>query len=142
MRAMGKMMKRVVTGAGVIAAVGLAVPGNAVADERAGDTPDGYRTKISSPVATYGWVEWNDYRDSDHGDDIDNFYVQDNWGDGLSIELRVYWKGKTYKAHAYGGETKKIDIGNVPNNEKVYWRACGWDNSQEIGCTPKYSFQE
>lgn len=112
------------------------------AEGRANDTPDGHYETIDAPGEVYGWVYWNDYKDSDHSVDIDDFAVQDDWGDGVSIQLRVYWKGKTYKAHAYNGETKTIGIGDVPNNKKVYWRACGWDNGGVVDCTKKNWFKE
>lgn len=142
---MQKRIKRIVAGAAAIAvvpAIGLATAGSAGAEELAsGDTRDGHRVEISSTWQTYGWVTWNDYRNSDHSDDIDNFKVTDDGGDGYSIELKVYWKDKTYKAHAYHGESKTINIGNVPNNAKVAWEACGWNNGDRLTCIDGW-FQE
>lgn len=113
------------------------------ASERMKDTRDGYQTNLESASGDiYGLIEWNDYKDSDHSVDIDNFYVRDRDWNGTSIELRVYWKGKTYKDHAYNGETKKIDIGNVPNNAKVKWKACGWNDGSLVSCSSEHYFKE
>ncbi|MEU6676627.1 hypothetical protein [Streptomyces sp. NPDC046925] len=56
--------------------------------------------------------------------------------------MRVYWKGQTYKKHAYSGATKTLDIGDVKKGQKVEFRACGYDNGHKIGCSGKQTVTE
>lgn len=104
----------------------LTAPGAGAA---AGDTPDNNWETVPG-----GYVMWNDYNDSDHDVDYDDFILEDDAGDGLSIQLRVYWNGRVYSTHAYYGEEETLGIGNVPNGSKVYWDICQWDDGVRYWC--------
>ncbi|MEU6765748.1 hypothetical protein ABZ916_24920 [Streptomyces sp. NPDC046853] len=54
----------------------------------------------------------------------------------------MYWKGQTYKKHAYSGATKTLGIDDVKKGQKVKFRACGYDNGHKIGCSGKTTVTE
>jgi hypothetical protein len=80
---------------------------------------------------TYGYAFFDDY---DGDTDRDNFYIVDEPGDGKSVSLWITHKDVVYGAHAYYGETKKIDVGNIKNGTTVKLEACGWDDGDVIDC--------
>ncbi|MGH4034139.1 hypothetical protein ACQB60_35040 [Actinomycetota bacterium Odt1-20B] len=106
----------------------------------AGGTKDEKQWHITgADGADYGFVEWDDYKGSD---DRDNFRVRDSHPNWTSIQLRVYWKGHTYKKHAYSGATKTLGIGDVKKGQKVKFRACGYNDGHKIGCSAKATVTE
>lgn len=125
-RTLHNTIKRITAGAAALAvvpALGIALAGSASA---AGDTKDNHWQNGAG-----GSVMWNDYKDSDHGDDVDNIWVDDYAGDGKSVKLSVKWNGKWHSAHAYNNEIEKVSFGNVPNGERVYFRTCEWNNGED-----------
>lgn len=127
-RLVRKTAKTIITGIAAVAAVpafGLAVATSAGA---AGDTADDHWVDVFG-----GWVMWNDYDSQWHDKDLDNIWVEDAWGDGNSLRLRVKWDGDWYTTHAYNGDVAKISVGNVPNGERVFWEACEWDDGDPTG---------
>ncbi|MGY6658563.1 hypothetical protein ACXIZN_41040 [Amycolatopsis sp. TRM77291] len=124
--------RSVLLGAATLACAALLMPLAAPA-HAANDTPDEYSFGMS-----FGYAIWDDY--DSNGNDVDDFIVEDRWGDGKSFQLKVYWKGKTYSAHAYNGEEIRIKIPNVPNNEKVYFEGCTWDDNVKEHCSGRWSY--
>lgn len=107
-----------------LAAALVSVVGSASTAAAAGDTADNTWVDVGK-----GWVMWNDYADDDHDHDLDDLWVDDWIGDGLSVKLYVYSGSEVIgTAHSYGGDGDKVYIGNVPNGEKVLWKTCVWNN--------------
>ena len=123
---------RVSLGAAILAFTALLIP-MATPAHAANDTPDGYAFGMS-----FGYAIWDDY--DSNGNDVDDFIVEDVWADGTSFQLKVYWKGKTYSAHAYGGEEIRIKVPNIPNNQKVYFEGCTWDEGEKQHCSGRWSY--
>ena len=137
--------KRIALGAAALAAVSMGGLSSLPSASAASDTPDNHWETIgfpNFPMYWQGYVMWNDYDNEYHDKDLDNIWVEDDAGDGYSTELRVYWNDKTYKTHAYNGDEARLSFGNVPNNHKVYYKICQWDDGHLKRCTDTYSFRE
>ncbi len=122
-----RSISRTIMTIGAAAAVVVATATTASAEA---DTPDDH-------WVSGGWwasVMWNDYENRDHGNDLDNVWIEDEWGDGYSAKLYVYRNGKLVDtAHAYNGdEASANDLGNVPNGGSVYWKSCLWNNGKPV----------
>lgn len=127
----------------LVAVPALTIATASTAEAKSPDTPDNHEQSVfDDDYATNGTVTWNDYDNEFHHKDYDNFWLTDDYGDNESVQLRVYWKGKTHVIHAYEGKTAKLDIGNVPNNKKVYFKVCDYYRGEELHCTDKNWFKE
>lgn len=82
----------------------LAVTGDDVT-ALAVDTPDGHRVYFSA-----GYIEWNDYDNSDHSIDYDDVWVQGYAGDGKTFHVRAVYNGEGITANVGDGSRKTISF--------------------------------
>jgi hypothetical protein len=71
----------------------------------AADTPDGHRVYFSA-----GYIEWNDYDNSDHSIDYDDVWVQGYAGDGRTFYVRASYNGESISASVGDGSRKVISF--------------------------------
>ncbi|MFI7121840.1 hypothetical protein [Amycolatopsis sp. NPDC049868] len=126
-----------------LATAALYAPASANAATTTAQAPEAQSPTCWSPTKSWsipdgeggyaGTVEWHDY---DGSTDKDNFFIQDTFGDGRSVSLRVknHATGKEYYKHVYSGNGYCMGVGNVPNGDYVYWSACSWDNGEITEC--------
>jgi hypothetical protein len=69
------------------------------------DTPDGHRVYFSA-----GYIEWNDYDNSDHSIDYDDVWVQGYAGDGKTLSVRAVYNGEGISASVGDGSRKTISF--------------------------------
>ncbi|WP_340682215.1 hypothetical protein LCL61_26480 [Amycolatopsis coloradensis] len=117
--------------AGMVAALALgafAVPASAAAD-----TPDGAHWYIGSGNA-YGEVRWNDHHE---GKDYDQLFLNDDlFPPGYSVKMTVVHDSFEKTVHAKNGATVIVKIPGFANGETAKFKACAWDNGEEVTCRP------
>lgn len=130
---MRRIIKIIASVVGITAATAALTFTTTTSAHAASDTPDDYWPQTGA----YGSVMWNDYDSTYHDQDRDNVWVQDTWGDGVSVELEVYRDGELVAStHAYNGEQARVSFGNVANGESVQWEICAWDDGEPVDVMP------
>jgi hypothetical protein len=109
------------------------------------ETPDNCTVNLYYGGSKFGDVTWNDYADADHGDDVDNIYLQDRDGDGYYIRVtaRNTNGGEVVSNSDSGGSVDTISFSrNVPSGYAVEWYACIKKDGETIKCGGPYWFVE
>ncbi|MFI0372605.1 hypothetical protein ACH35V_32470 [Actinomadura sp. 1N219] len=110
-------------------------PNSPSAAQRSG-TPHLSRWYIGSGNA-YGNVLWIDYRGKG-SPDVDDLWLSDDFfPSGFSVKMTVVNGSHKKTVHAKNGELVMMDMpGPFPKGRKAKFKACAWDNGEEVICRP------
>lgn len=110
-----------------------ALTGAASADTRGG-TPHGSHWYIGTGNS-YGEVVWLDY--DQNGNDRDELVLKDDiFPSGYSVRMTVEHDSFKKTVRAYSGNSVSVQIPGLRNGEKAKFKACAWDNGDEVYCRP------
>ncbi|NKE58161.1 hypothetical protein FXN61_15565 [Lentzea sp. PSKA42] len=111
-----------------------ALTGAASADTRGG-TPHGSHWYIGTGNA-YGEVVWLDY-DQNNSNDKDELVLKDDiFPSGYSVRMTVVHDSFKKTVRAYSGNSVSVQIPGLHKGEKAKFKACAWDNDDEVTCRP------